>query len=246
MSGDGKWRMGHARDDTRVEAFVFNWKGHEANAHALERALRPFTKVTVINSEELPGGGPAHWVNLDDSAYFAAQWNRALELFDGDLLLHVQADARFEDFGSLLARVRFLSRDRVGVYEPNVDYSSLNYDRARLPRVDEQAFEVPMTDCTCWCIDGDLVRRLPKVDVSINKYGWGITAAVAALCALTGKRCVRDYSFTVRHPRRRGYSSEIAHRERRAYLQALDPALASEALRVYERLGRVRIHEAVP
>ena len=111
-----------------MHAFVFNWKGHEAGAAALEEKIARHTRVTVINSEEGLDEAHPHWDHLDDSAYFSAQWNRAIELFDGDLLFHIQADARFDEFERLLAKIDHVFRTYpVGVYEPNVDFTDVTY-----------------------------------------------------------------------------------------------------------------------
>jgi hypothetical protein len=103
-------------------------------------------------------------------------------------------------------------------------------------RLERQVYDVPLTDCTCWFVAGDVLRRVPVVDVAVNRYGWGIAATVAALARRRGRRCVRDYRFTVRHPRARGYSSVEAARERASYVRALPRTLARGVLRVYEGL----------
>lgn len=228
-------------DPLKLQAFVFNWKGHEANALALERAIGRWTDVTVINSDAGLSGPRADWVHLGESAYFSAQWNKALELFEGDVLFHIQADARFDDFERLFARATsLLGRGDIGIYEPGVDFTAFRYDTSRLRAIETQLFEVPFTDTTCWFVGADLLGELPPVDLSANRYGWGIAPAVAAVCHLKGKLCVRDYRFRVMHPRGRGYPSQIADRERDAYLSSLGPEIAREAARLYEWRARVR------
>jgi hypothetical protein len=225
----------------KIQGFIFNWKGHEANALALEEKIGKLIEVTVINSEEQLSGSHPGWVHLDDTAYFSAQWNKALELFDADILFHIQADADFDEFETLFARARSVfEKHRPGVYEPNVDYTDIQYDKLRLQSLGPDLFVVPFTDCTCWFITGDIVRQLPPVDLSQNKYGWGIPRAIAALSHLSGRPCVRDYAFTIRHPRGRGYSSESAAEQLKAYVGSLGPEVRDEISRLEEVRARLR------
>jgi hypothetical protein len=217
-----------------IRAFIFSWRGHEARACALEDRIGRLVETRVINSEEGLERRRPHWVHLGEDAYFSAQWNRAVELFDGDLLFHLQADASHDDFAPIIARAAGLfARRRLGIYEPDVDYTDLRYDRAKLTEIEPGLAQVPMTDCTCWFVAGDLLRDLPAVETSRNRYGWGICAAVAALASLRNRPCVRDYSFTVRHPRRRGYPSAPALAQRSAYLRTLPEAVGQRAMHLY-------------
>jgi hypothetical protein len=228
------------RETVKIQGFIFNWKAHEARAVALERAIRHCIPVTVINSEEPLSSPRDHWVHLGDSAYFSAQWNKAIELFAGDILFHIQADAHCGDFERLFARASCMfQRGDVGVYEPEVNFSGFRYDTSQLRVIDDHVFEVPLIDQTCWFVAGNVVRELPPVDLSANRYGWGISVAVAAVCQLQQKMCVRDYSLSVTHPRRRGYPAEIAGRERDGYLTSLGTQIASEADRLYAWRSRV-------
>ena len=217
----------------KIQGFIFNWKGHEANAAALEASMARSIPVTVINSEERLSRPRPGWVQLDDTAYFSAQWNQAVARFDADIFFHMQADAEFDQFEALFARVQSLwEKHRLGVYEPRVDFTGIQYARRLLPELEPGLLEVPLTDCTCWFIEGTVLRKLPPVDVSVNRYGWNICTAVAALARLDGRRCVRDLHFRVRHPRSRGYSTEDARQEGGAYKQTLSAEVREEMSRV--------------
>lgn len=230
------------RDTVKIQGFIFSWKTHEAAAVELEREVGRFVDVTVINSEEQLASPHEHWIHLDDSAYFSAQWNRALSLLEGDVLFHMQADARCDDFERLFGRAAALfGRGDVGVYEPDVDYSAYRYERSRLRAISDDTFAVPIPDQTCWLVIADVLHELGPVDLSVNRYGWGISAAVAAVCSLRRKLCVRDYGVSVVHPPDRGYSSAVAGQERDAYLAGLAPSVAHEAARLYDRRSRVSL-----
>jgi hypothetical protein len=223
-----------------VQGYVCNWNGHESRAVELERDVGRLIPTTVINTERPLTRPRDHWVHLDPSAYFTEQWNRALELFDADVLFQVQADAHFDDFEALLDRATAaFRRGDVGVYEPDLDYTGLRFDTSRLRAVAGRLYEVPMTDQTCWFVSAEALHRLPPVDPTVNRYGWGVSVAMAAVCHLTGKLSVRDYAFAIEHPRRRGYSSEEAARQRDAYLEGLPSEISREAARLYEWRTRV-------
>jgi hypothetical protein len=224
-----------------VHAFVFNWRGHEENAAHLAAQLGARYRTTVINSDEEAAGRHPDWVHLDEQAYFSAQWNTARALFAGDAFFHIQADARCDELGRVVERgLEVLERYRAGVYEPKVDYTAVSYGSARLPSLEPDLNVVPLTDCTCWLVAGDIARRLPPVDLAVNRYGWGICAAVAALSHADGRPCLRDLRFTVRHPRSRGYSGAAASRERIAYARSLGPDLGRRVIGVYGAYYRTR------
>jgi hypothetical protein len=216
----------------KIQGFVFNWKGYQNDARALEEKIGRFINVTVINSEEHLNAKYPEWSHLDDTAYFSAQWNKAVELFNADIFFHIQADAEFDDFEALLAKTeRLFEKYGLGACEPNVDYSSVQYEKSSLPSIEPNVLVVPMTDSTCWFIAGEIMRKLPPIDLSINRYGWGIPRAIAALSRLSGMRIVRDYNFTVKHPRSTGYPLGAAMQQLKAYIWSLDPEVRTEIFR---------------
>jgi hypothetical protein len=224
-----------------VQAFIFNWKGHHSRAAALERQVAELAPVRVINSEEGVRDRYPHWVHLDDSAYFAAQWQRALALFSADVFFHVQADARCDRFDHLFAGARAaFRRHPVGIYEPNIDFVYYRYDTARLHPLEPGLFEVPLTDCTCWFIEGGVLRSAPGVDPAVNRYGWGVAPTVAAVARRQRRLVLRDYRVTVWHPRGRGYSSEAARRDQAAHLRWLRPELGQEVTALYRRYAELK------
>ena len=213
----------------KIQGFIFNWKGHETRARAHEEKIKKCIEVTVINSDEQLSDKYSEWVHLDDTAYFTAQWNKAVELFDADIFFHIQADAEFDQFDLLIAKAKSVyERHKFGVYEPNVDFTELEYDKSKLLYIDSNLVEVPVTDCTCWFINGNIIRMLPHVNASVNYYGWGIPNAIASLCWMYGLPCVRDYDFLIKHPRGRGYASSEALRQMLAYFQCLSPEMRKE------------------
>jgi hypothetical protein len=219
-------------EDMKIQGFIFNWKGHEQNALALQQKVSKFIDVTVINSEEQLSGDHPGWVHLDDNAYFSAQWNKAKELFNGDVMFHMQADAEFDQFEELFIRARwFFDKFKIGVYEPNVDYTKHRYHVSKLDLVETDLYNIPVADCTCWFVAGELVRTFPVIDLSLNKYGWGVSRVISALCPLQGRLCVRDYRFLIRHPKHTGYPVGNSLAEFMPYAETLGAAVQQQMMR---------------
>src|SRR2546423_15507730 len=86
----------------RIVPFIFNWKHQFENAVRTQDELRKhFDNVVVINSDDHHSRDG--WIDIGDACYFKAQFFKALELFDGDVLFHVQADASYSDWPAVVA-----------------------------------------------------------------------------------------------------------------------------------------------
>ncbi len=225
---------GTARDAVRpvlkFQAFVFNWVGHERRATELERIIGAVCPVTVINSESSAEARHPGWCHIGEDAYFTAQWNAALERFDADVMLHVQADASSRDFPQIVERCRHAMENlNCGVYAPNVDYTPWVFHRNRLQRVEPDLYEVPQTDCTCWAISREVLDDAPRLDPAQNKYGWGIDFLVIATARRLQRRVLRDYRFKVDHVwRGSGYDLAAAGAQIEATMAALPPELREQ------------------
>ena len=231
MQGSFRLRKNAAME---IHAVIFNWRGHWENALCLEKQIGGLVRTSVVNSESGPALTQTGWHHVGEEAYFAAQWNKALELFKGNILFHVQADATIQNVERIIERAAILiERHNLGVYEPHIDYTDREYDRTRLQAIERDLFLVPMTDCTCWFIHGDIVRAFRPMDLALNKYGWGVDLAAAAFSHANEKRCARDYSVHVSHPRRRGYSTAEAVAGMQRYIGSLDPAIRQRAMRLH-------------
>ncbi|MCX6895592.1 MAG: hypothetical protein NTZ16_08880 [Verrucomicrobia bacterium] len=116
----------------RIHAFIFSWGSHAAAARALQKELAPLAQtVTVISSEDAVAEPLPGWVAIGKDAYFSEQWNAALARFDGDILFHIQADARPADLAAQFARARQLfAAGDTGILEPHVDFTDIAYERA--------------------------------------------------------------------------------------------------------------------
>jgi hypothetical protein len=213
----------------RVQALIFNWPGKKQHAAILEKLFSPHCETTVINSDDSLRLRHRHWQHIGNDAYFTEQWNAALDRFDADVFVHIQADVWPERVPLMLAEaVRYIRHFGVGVYAPNVDFNAHVYDRNVLAKLDNGVYEVPATDCCFWAISGEVIRNTPRVDPRTNKLGWGIEYMVGAVSRLRGLRLVRDYRFKAGHPKFSGYGHEQASREWGALKNSLEPALRVE------------------
>src|SRR4026209_2832619 len=89
----------------KIHGFLCHWKGHEQNAILLQKKMEPFINLTVISTDRSLESQHPDWIYLDQTAYFSEQWNKAIELFSGDIFFQIQADVSFDDFERLFERV---------------------------------------------------------------------------------------------------------------------------------------------
>jgi hypothetical protein len=226
----------------KLHGFLCHWKGHEENAVTLQKKIEPFIDLTVISTDDSLQSKHPDWVYLNETAYFSEQWNKAAELFSGDIFFQVQADVSFDDFERLFEKVRSQFRSHpIGVYEPCIEFSGFQCNKSDLPHIAESVYQVPLTDSICWFIAGDILRQLPRIDPSVNFYGWGVCAAISALSHLNNKLSVRDYEFKVHHPRTRGYRRRKALEDRARYMESLGPTVVTEMESIYKRIRELKI-----
>ena len=214
----------------RIVPFIFNWKGQFENAKRIQDELRmTFDDVIVINSDDhYTRDG---WIDIGDESYFKAQFFKALEQFDGDILFHVQADASYDDWPAVLASaLKAFDTYKWGVFAPNVDFTP--WPPVRTDIESDYLHEsnlrlVNCTDCTCWFIHRDIVEQFKQraAIFSANKFGMGIDLTICALTYLNRRPVIRDYAHTVDHPRRRGYDNQAARVELAAYVERVDADL---------------------
>lgn len=210
----------------KMQAFIFNWPGKKQHAAKLEAMFSPLCETIVINSDDNLRASHAHWQHVGNDAYFTTQWNAALDRFDGDVFVHIQADVWPVKVGPMLREAEnYLNKFGVGVYAPNVDFNAHYYRKEDLPRLGEGVFEVPATDCCFWAIKAEIVRDAPRVDPRINKLGWGIEYMVGAVARAKGLKVARDYRFTAGHQKGSGYNLTQAFEEWQALRNSLDSEL---------------------
>lgn len=218
----------------KIHAFVFCWPGYAQKAAYLEKLLASNCHVTVVNCDETQVNEHPDWCHLDGSAHFTEQWNKAISMLEGDILFHIQSDASLNQIpATLQACAHLISHHNVGVWAPNVNYTPHQFSRQKLKKLISDVYEVPQTDCTCWALHSSVVERAPKFDPLTCKFGWGIDWLTIATSRIMNLKVVRDYRFTVQHPRRTSYNRSVAEMEWLSIKEKLPQQLHDE-LKVLE------------
>ena len=213
-----------------IQPFIFNWNNQFNKTCAIEDSLSNiFDKVTVINSDDnntRPG-----WIDLGNDAYFSDQFRRALELFDGDILMHVQGDVTYNRWEELVCDARkYFDYYDAGIYAPNIDYtwySSRNVDINSIQSEHSNIKMVACTDETVWFIHKEIIQEMydRKIDFSNNKMGWGWDLILASICFSNSRPIIRDYNHTIEHPSVTNYNKVIAGNEMQKVWESLDDEL---------------------
>lgn len=231
----------------RIHTIIFNWKGYFEAALQLENVARSFShKVTVINSD--PHHTSEGWVDLGDDAYFGEQFATACELFDGDVMFHIQADAKYDNWADLVtSALETFSTYECGVYAPQVDrYGAVPNDlpaaTAALspPPASDQLRVVSLTDCTTWFINSSVIRQLVWYAplMRLNRFGFGIDILAAALAFSQKQLVFRDDRHIVNHPDGTGYSRQEASIQMEQFIKSLPPE-------IYRRVVKLRSHTRI-
>jgi hypothetical protein len=201
-----------------IHCFIFAWKGQYDNAVKLEEQLSKLDiNVTVINSDE--NNTKNHWVTLNDEDYFSNQFRKALELFDEseyDFFWHIQSDASYEDWNSILVSAEEIyNKYNYGVYAPNVDDTFYISTRTDVYELEPNIKLVGTPDNTCWIIHRDFIDMM-KHNMSLmqnNYFGWGWDLIISGFSHLAKRPVIRDYRYTINHPKSTGYKKELAEQE---------------------------------
>ena len=194
----------------KIQNFVFNWNQYTDNAIKHENNLTKFGKTIVINSNV--NFKKSHWINLND-AYFSEQWNTLISNIDSDTdyIFHVQADAIIDDYDKLYSQfLKTTSKYDIGIYTTNIDYTWHKYNKNALNRLEENLYEIPNTDCTCWIINTQIMSKNPLYNLKTNRLGHGGDWYYSAKSKLANKRVIRDYSILINHPFHRNYDTNEA------------------------------------
>ena len=213
-----------------IHPFLFNWKRQFEKACRIEDELtKIFGKVTVINSDD--DNTRDGWINVGDSCYFGEQFRRAVELFDGDILFHVQGDVEYDNWKKLVDDAKFYFRFyEAGIYAPNVDYSFWLPERTDINgrELEHKNLKlVASTDETVWFIRKEVVQGIKerKIDMTLNPLGWGWCCVLSTISYSKGMPVIRDYRHTIKHPYGMGYNVDAATKGMDDMIASLDDDL---------------------
>jgi len=202
----------------KIQTFIFNWRNQYLKTIEKEKQFKLLgIEPIVINSDD--EHKEQRWYNIGEDSYFTAQFLKALELFDGDVLFHIQADASYNDWDTLLKDAeKYISKYGCGIYAPNVDYTWYDSGKTDIPdfRFEEENLSmVATTDCTCWFINKEIIDEADrlKIDFSPYKMGWSFDIVYPAISFLNKRPVIRDYSHTIDHPAGTNYNKVQAESE---------------------------------
>jgi hypothetical protein len=225
-----------------IQPFIFNWRGQYEKTCKIESdLLKIFDRVQVINSDE--AHNKSEWTNIGESAYFAKQFLTAIELFDGDIFLHIQGDITFDRWAELVESAKeYYAAFNWGIYAPNVDYTWYNSSNADINTIQftnhPNLKVVSNPDCTVWFIHKDIVDTLKNnpFDLSFTKIGWGLDLILCGNSFLQKRLVIRDYSYTVSHPQGTSYVQDQAFKEMNELISKCSPQLQ-------EAINLIRYHK---
>jgi len=211
-----------------IQPFIFNWNCQFEKSCVIEDTLKTlFDKVTVINSDD--NNTREGWVDIGDESYFSDQFRKALELFDGDVLLHIQGDVSYDKWEELIEDAKkYLQYYDAGIYAPNIDYTWYSAQNADIEGLESDHPNIKMvgsTDETVWFIRKEIIQEMNdrKVDFSNNTMGWGWDLVLAAISFVNGRPVIRDYNHTIDHPEGTNYNKDKAAQEMLDLWNSLDP-----------------------
>ena len=212
-----------------IQTFIFNWRGQYEKTKEKQKQLSAIGVVpVVINSDDNHREDDPNWHNIGEESYFTAQFLKATELFTGDILFHIQADASFDNWKALYEQAEhYFDIYNWGIYAPNVDYTWYDSSRSDLSTFDLDEPGIKMvanTDCTCWFIHKDIIDEAKNrgIDFSPYKMGWSFDIVYPAISYIKRRPVLRDYNFTIDHPRGTNYNVDQAEIEMRDLYLTLD------------------------
>jgi len=213
-----------------IQTFIFNWRGQYEKTKEKQKQLSAIGVVpVVINSDDNHREDDPNWHNIGEESYFTAQFLKALELFTGDAMFHIQADASYSNWAEIYQGARdCFDTYNWGIYAPNVDYTFYNSARTDLTSFDLDEPNLKMvanTDCTCWFIHKDILEDAKNRNINFAPYkmGWSFDIIFTAISYINKRPVIRDYSFTIDHPQGTNYNKDQAEIEMVQLYQSLTP-----------------------
>lgn len=198
-------------DTINHQIFIFNWKNQEEKViHKIQQLNDIGYDPIIINSDDTLNH-KYDWIHLGEQAYFTEQFNTAVSLFNSDLFIHIQGDASYDQWDKLIKDAKkYYTLYRYGIYAPNIDYTNWFAGKVNKRVLCDNLWEVSNTDCTCWFIHKDILNEFEPVDLSKNKFGWGIDWYMMNICNVKNRKIIRDYNHTISHPNHTNYDKKQA------------------------------------
>jgi len=196
-----------------IYVYVFSWKHVTENAIRIYKAVnKAFPNTIFVNCDEnYRPDADIRTIQCDDTYYYGKQFEKALQETPADKIIgFIVGDISPDSCWDMIAQsvVKAFATNKVGVYAPNVDYTS-HTDPGTLAW--DTLHDVYNTDCACWFLDPRIsatYRKLPIAQSSM--YGWGIDTIARFECTRYNLIMARDYKFTITQPQGTGYNRMFA------------------------------------
>jgi len=151
----------------KIQSFIFNWHNQFESTLVIEKQLNKILdQVNVINSDEQ--NYRAYWHNIGEDSYFTAQFQKALELHDGDsIFFHIQGDTSYNNWNKLVQDARhYMQKYNAGIYYPkvkNVEWYDDNITTIQTMHApDENIKYIATGDETVWFIHPKVIEYVKR------------------------------------------------------------------------------------
>ena len=195
--------------------YIFSWHKTTENAIKMYNEIRKYCKnCFLINCDEYFKNNEniENIIHLDDSYYFGGQFQTAVRnIPDNMFFCNIVADMDINiDWEKLFNNAIYsFNSHNIGVYSPH-DINSVH--QSKESQLENDLFNVDNTDCTCWFIHPDIIKRIKNIEYYlISNFGWGIDWIVCFESKKQNLLVIRDYSIQIIQPKSStGYDKEYA------------------------------------
>jgi hypothetical protein len=212
----------------RVHAIIYSWPRLHENAFAIATALTghaAHVSVVACTDEPLVHDPAIEVFLLDNSCFFGRQFEKTIEVFDGEVLLQIAADTSTDSWPALATQCaqRFQANPSLGVWTPDIDGTTWPNERVLLYQTaDPTLVGVVQTDCIVWALRRSIVEYLRTLDYGMTPLGWGIDWAAIAHAHANNLRVMRDLGVKIHHRiGGSGYDRFEADRQRNEFLSRI-------------------------
>lgn len=197
-------------------AVIFNHKNNN-NAKYLKGIFSRDMEVVVLDSGSRDV--PDDFIRLDN-IYYSGLFNQAAERIpDDEWVFIITSDIHIdeENYQKMMTRVKDMNG--IGCYSPSLTHYSKCHHF--LKNSGSGLKDVKFCEGFFVLLRSEIIKRIAPVDVSINKYGWGLDVLTGFYCHQIGLRCVIDNDVIISHPSSTGYEVYDASRQMYEYFDTI-------------------------
>ena len=232
-----------------IHVFIISWQGQHNRAVEIAGALRDVSDaITIVYSDpedQTAFFGGFDTMCRDNSLYWADKFQACLaRCAANDVMLVIHADCSCDDWPQVVERCRaaFGAYADLGIWSPRLTGTPWRLERTRIRRIPGGMCSiVGQTDGLVFALSPALYRRMKQVDYSDNLYGLGIDWLFVCAAYAQGRIAIVDEGVLVRHSVARGYSSEEARAQKRAFLAQLLPEEKDAYTRLKEHMRKGKL-----